>query len=117
MGDQFAWILEVAIHPGQLENFKSVARDLIASSQNEPGTLQYEWHLSDDGAACHICERYTDSAAFMLHVQSFGKFGERFLQACHPVRFHIYGSPSPEARAALADFQPTYFSRFGGFNH
>jgi quinol monooxygenase YgiN len=115
MSDQISWVLEVAIQPGQLENFRAVARDLIAVTQSEPGTLAYEWNLNDDQTACHIFESYRDSAALVAHVQSFGHFAERFLQACRPVRFDVYGSPNEEARAVLADFKPAYYSHLGGF--
>lgn len=116
MSNEIHWLLEVAIHPGQLENFRAVARDLIASTQKEPDTLSYEWNLTTDGTSCHIYERYRNSAALVAHVQGFGKFAERFLQACRPVRFDVYGSPSDEAKAILTDFGPIYYSHLGGFS-
>lgn len=116
MNNQIHWLLEVAILPGQLDNFRAVARDLIASTQNEPGTLAYEWNFNADSTACHIYERYRDSAAVMAHIVNFAPFAERFLQACQPVRFDIYGSPSDDVKAALADFQPVYYSHLGGFS-
>jgi quinol monooxygenase YgiN len=116
MSEQIYWILEVAILPGQLENFRTVARDLIAATKLEPGTLGYEWNLSDDGTVCHIYERYQNSDAVLTHIQSFGAFAERFLQACRPTRFHVYGTPTEDVKAALADFGPVYFSSIGGFS-
>jgi len=116
MSAEIRWMLVVGIQPGQLDNFRSVASDLIASTQSEPGTLAYEWDLIPDETACHIYERYADSAALMAHIVGFGPFAERFLAACRPVRFDVYGNPSDEARAMIADFQPTYFSHVGGFS-
>jgi quinol monooxygenase YgiN len=116
MSEEIYWLLEVEILPGELENFKTVARDLIASTKPEPGTLGYEWALSDDGTVCHIYERYRNSAALVAHVHSFGSCAERFLQACRPTRFHVYGTPNEDAKAALADFHPVYFSPLGGFS-
>jgi hypothetical protein len=52
----------------------------------------------------------------MAHVQSFGRFAERFMQGCRPTRFHVYGSPSDEAKAALADLHPVYLPLLGGFS-
>jgi len=116
MSEEISWVLEVAILPGQLENFRTVAKDLIAATQPEPGTLVYEWNLNDDKTACDIYERYKDSAALLMHIGSFAPFAERFMQSCRPTRFHVYGAPSETAKAALADFQPVYFSPLGGFS-
>jgi len=116
MSEEISWLLVVEIQPGQLDNFRAVARDLVASTQSEPDTLSYEWDLSEDNSICHIYERYKDSTALIAHVQGFHNFAERFLQACRPIRFDVYGSPSDEAKTLLADFQPTYFSHLGGFS-
>lgn len=116
MSDSFYFVLEVSILPGQLANFRAVAKDLIAATQLEPGALNYEWNLSHDETSCHIYERYRDSAAFVVHGQTFGKFAERFLQACHPVRTDVYGSPNEEVKVALTDLQPTFYAPLGGFS-
>ena len=116
MSESIAWILEVSIHPGKLDDFKSVAADLIAASQPELGTLDYEWNLSEDSATCHIFERYQNSEALLKHVQSFGTHARRFMESCHPTRFVIYGAPSDAAKAALAELHPVYFLPMGGFS-
>jgi len=116
MSTEISWLLVVAIQPGQLDDFRSVARDLIASTQNEPGTLAYEWNLSEDHSVCHIYERYRDSAAIVAHVQNFGKFAERFIAACRPVRFDVYGTVSAEAKDLIKDLGPAYYSQLGGFS-
>jgi quinol monooxygenase YgiN len=116
MSDSIYWILEVAIHPGKLTDFKAVARDLIAATQSEAGTLGYEWHLSADETVCHIYERYANSDVVLVHVQSFGNFAPRFIEACRPTRFDIYGKPSAAVKEALADFNPAYFSALGAIS-
>ena len=116
MSEQISWLLEVAILPGKLEDFRAVARDLVANTQPEPGTWDYEWHLSPDNTTCHIFERYADSAAMIKHVEGFHNFAARFMASCRPTRFSIYGKPSSEAKAALADLGPVYFSGLGGFS-
>lgn len=116
MSESISWILQVAIHPGKLDDFRSVARDLIEKTQLEPGTLAYEWSLSEDLTICHIFERYENADALVKHVQSFGAFAQRFMAACHPTRFHVYGTPDDSVKAALADLHPVYFSPLGGFS-
>jgi quinol monooxygenase YgiN len=116
MSNQISWHLEVEILPGKLDDFRAVARDLIAGAETEPGTFDYEYHLSPDDGTAHIIERYADSAAMLTHVQGFGKFAERFLASCKPARFSVYGDLSDEAKAHLADLHPVYYSTLGGFS-
>jgi len=116
MSGQIYWLLEVAIHPGKLDAFRSVANDLIAKTKSEPGTLGYQWNLSEDETVCHIYERYQNAEAVLTHVESFGAFAKRFMEACHPTRFHVYGPVNDAVKEALGDLQPVYFSELGGFS-
>jgi quinol monooxygenase YgiN len=112
-----SWLLELKIGPGKLEEFCSVARDLIAQTQNEPGTLDYEWSLSADGTTAHIFERYANSEALVLHVtQGFAQHADRFMAACTPTHMTVYGKPTDEAKAAIGDLGPAYFEPLGGFS-
>lgn len=109
------WCYEVAIVPGKLEDFCAVARDIMAMSGKESGTVDFEWCLNPDNTVCHIFERYRDSEALFTHAESFGRlYAERFMEACRPTRFDIYGSPSDAAKAVLAQYKPTYFSKITG---
>jgi quinol monooxygenase YgiN len=116
MNEQIYWLLEVSILPGQLENFRAVVGELIASTELEPGTLGYDWNLSADETVCHIYERYVNSAALLTHGQGFHAFAERFFKTCRPTRCDIYGTPSAEVKAAMADLHPTYYTPLGGFS-
>ncbi len=109
-------MLEVAIRPGKLEAFRAVAADLIAATEKEPGTLSYEYSLTPDETACHIFERYRDSDAILAHMATFGPHAERFLAACQPARFHVYGTPSASVQTAIAGLSPLYCNSIGGFN-
>ncbi len=117
MSDNVHWLLELNIKDGKLDDFKAVMNEMIeATRANEPGTLNYEWFISEDGKSCHLYERYVDSAATMIHLGSFGeKFAERFLAALEPTRFMVYGNPNDEVRAALAGFGAVHMSQIGGF--
>ena len=117
MSDVVHWLLEVNINDGELDNFKALMNEMVSVTQaNEPGTMNYEWFISDDGKSCHIYERYVDSAATMTHLASFGQnFAERFLAAVAPARFVVYGNPSDEVRGALAAFGAVYMSQIAGF--
>jgi len=116
MGGQVSWVLEVAVKPGQLDAFRALMTEMVESTRAEPGALNYEWFVSDDGGVVHLCERYADADATLAHLRAFGeRFAGRFLAAVDPTRFTVMGTPSDEAKAALSGFGPTYLQPFGGF--
>jgi hypothetical protein len=84
----------------------------MATMDEEPGTLDCEYYLNADKTVCHIHERYRDSAGLITHAENFGSvFSERFMQACNPTRFNVYGTPNEAAKAVLAQYDPTYFTK------
>jgi len=115
MSTQVSWHLVVAIKEGRNADFNVLKDEMITSTQAEQGTLSYEWSIGDDNTTVHIYERYTDSAATMTHITSFGNFAERFVDILDVVALNVYGSPSDEVRGALAGFEPAYLASVGGF--
>jgi quinol monooxygenase YgiN len=117
MNQEVYWLLELAIQPGQREAFELLMAEMVeATGANEPDVLNYEWNVSADGTACHIYERYRDSAAALTHLGNFDThFAERFFALLTPTRFVIYGTPSAELKQALADSNPLYLAPAGGF--
>jgi quinol monooxygenase YgiN len=116
MNDIVSWMLEVSIKPGQLDTFKTLAEDLVQSTRTEPGTLAYEWFLSEDNRSCHIYERYADSAAAMTHLGTFGeKFADRFMPLLDLQRLAVYGAPSDEVKGVLGGFGANFLGQLNGF--
>lgn len=117
MNENVYWVLELAVQPGRLNEFRTLMLEMVAAAEtNEPGTLNYEWNISEDGAVCHIYVRYENSAAVMLHMAVFGtKFTGRFAALAQITRLVVYGTPSAEVKAALAPYGAVYFTPFGGF--
>lgn len=117
MSDHVFWNLELAIRSGEVETVKTLMSEMVESANaNEPGTLNYEWSISEDSEQCHIYERYADSAAVMTHLGTFGeKFADRFLAVLEPKRLLVYGRPSAEAIEALSGFGAVFMTPIGGF--
>jgi quinol monooxygenase YgiN len=110
MSKAVAWNLQLSVRPGQLESLRSLMVEMIESTRAEAGSLAYDWYLSEDGAACHIHERYRDDDAAMAHIVTFGTtFAERFLGCVEPTALYVYGDPGPAVRGALGDFGAVYF--------
>ena len=117
MSDHVHWILAVKINDGELENFKAMMTEMVQTTKdNEPGALNYEWLIGDDGATCHIYERYESSAATMVHMASFGKnFAKKFMSLASVTGVTVYGNPDDTVKGALNALGPVYMTPIGGF--
>ena len=117
MSNAISWNLQLSVRSGCLDDARSLMNEMVEATRDEEGTEGYEWFLSGDGTACHICERYADSDAVMVHLGNFGtRFADRFLACFEPNALYVYGEPSDNAQAALDGFSATYFGTFGGFS-
>jgi len=117
MSEAIAWMLELDVRPGKLEELRALIDEMVAGTkQAEPGTLSYEWSLSSDGSRCHIYEKYADSPAALTHLGNFGeRYAARFLGALAPTRLVVYGSPNDALKQAMAAFNPSYMDSVAGF--
>lgn len=113
--DQIYWVITFTVD--QMDKFKPVVQKLVAATEKEPGTLEYEYAVGDDQKTVDIFERYTNSHAAVVHVtENFGpNFSKDFLAVAKPARFVVYGVPTEELKKTLADFHPIYMTPFDGF--
>ena len=109
------YLLTLEVKDGQLEEFKSVMEELVASTRGEQGTLVYEWYLSEDETTVQILERFEDTAAYLTHGDGFAPFAERFLATVDIQSFRVFGDPDDGARERLSGLGPTYMGGIGGF--
>ncbi len=109
-------LAEVSIHDGQLDHLKAVVKEMIADIQrDEPGTLNYEWFIADDGKSCHVYERYVDADACMVHLGIFGqKYAAQIMSHGSITKMTFYGDPGDAVRGAYAAFPIQYIGRFAG---
>jgi len=112
--EQVYWVFTVTVD--QMDRFTPLIPKLVAATEKEPGALQFECHIGDDGKTVDFFERYTDSKAVLLHqAESFGPFAEAFFAVAKLTRWVIYGAPSDEFKKANADFHPIYMTPLDGF--
>jgi len=111
-------VVEATIHDGQLEAFQSVAKEMIAGSQAEAGTLGYEWYFSSDHKRCRLLESYASADALLAHFNGpvVQELVPKLLQHATLDRFEAYGDPGPQAGAMLANFGTPVFAHWGGLN-
>jgi quinol monooxygenase YgiN len=102
--------------PGQMDNFKELAAKIVAAAAKEPGTLVYVWSLRPNQKTYDTVEVYRDSDALMAHGKHIvAEFGKELAQVRKPVSFIVFGSPSAQAKQALAGLHPVYESPIDGF--
>lgn len=117
MSDTLSWNLQLEVRDGRLDDARALMAEMVEATRAEEGTLGYEWYLSEDGAACHIYERFADSDAALAHLGAFGSnFMERFMECFEPTALTVYGEPTDEAREALDGLGAVYLGNFGGFH-
>ena len=87
MGDQISWFVELAVKPGQLDNFQALTGEMVKATRRERGVLTYQRFVSTD---CKLVLVYE-----------------------HRTRFTVLGNPSDELSALLDGFGATYLKPFG----
>jgi quinol monooxygenase YgiN len=102
--DQIQYVVEFAIKPGRLDEFKRVAREVIDRVHaEEPGTRSYQWYLSANATRCHVHQWYADSAAFVAHAGGdvLADLLPKLLEVSTMSEITFFGDPSPEATRVL----------------
>jgi quinol monooxygenase YgiN len=104
------------VKPGELDGFSDLMEEMVAHTRSEPGTLAYEWFVSDDGGEVHLYERYIDSAAAMAHLVGFGRhFAHRFTAATDQTAMYVYGNADETLRGAVNGPTTEFLGGLGGF--
>ena len=120
MKGHISWVNELAVKDGKLETLRELMEEMVSGTSTEPGTLAYEWYISQDGSTVHVVETYADSAAVVAHHVSEGfalhNWAGRFMDCVEVTRVVVYGDPNAAARAILDRLGASYRSAWGGFS-
>ncbi len=102
----------LAIHDGNLEAFKSIAAECMASvREKDSGTSQYDWFFNEDQSVCVVRETYASSEAVMEHIGNLGDLLER-ITGTADLNLEVFGEPSAELVEASKGLSPTIYSAF-----
>jgi quinol monooxygenase YgiN len=113
--EQIGWCVELEVQPGRIDSFVALTAEMVDETAKDPGVLNYQRFISEDGRVCHAVERYESSVVAMRHLQTFrDKFAEQFSSMVTRRRFTVYGSPDAELKTMLDGFGATYLRPFGG---
>ena len=104
----------ILIHPGKLEEFKAIAEKCIQSArEKDPGTLQYDWFLNDEGTICTVCEKYQDSNSVLAHAANLGNLLAD-LDTVGDLEIIVCGDTSDELKAATEGMNISFNTKFAG---
>ena len=108
-------LVELAIMPGQEEAFDKVSQKLVEISEQETGTVRYDWFVSADGSSVQIIEEFVDPAAFDIHAQNIADVMPELAAAATFVRTSVLGDVSAGAREALGGPDTSFYRPSRGF--
>jgi quinol monooxygenase YgiN len=64
-------VVAFQLRAGRRAEFERVVRRFVARvEEREPGTVRYEWFVSEDGERCRIVEEYADEPALLAHLDN-----------------------------------------------
>jgi len=116
--DRIRVLVDININEGKLADFESIALQMVAVSEKEPGTLAYHFLLSADRTRCRLLEGYSDVAAITAHFKgpAVQQFVPQLMKVANPVLMEIYGDPGPEVTTMAAAFNAVVFTSWRGFD-
>ena len=108
--------VDLTILEGKFAEFEEIAKELIAGSLKEPGTLGYEWHLGQDRGQCRVLETYADTNAALAHINGavVKELLPKLLGFCSIDACEVYGDPGPKVREMLQGLKPKIFPYWKG---
>ena len=110
--------VSVTVNDGQLEAFKTIAKDMTAGSQAEPDTLGYEWFAGNDGNSFRLVETYKDAKAVEAHFTGpvVQQLVPRLAALVTVNSMEFYGDPGPKVSEMAAGFGAVTFQYWLGIN-
>ena len=111
-------LVDIDVHEGKFHEFEAIARQMVAVSEREPGTLAYHFLMSADRKRCRLVEGYADQAAVTAHFNgpAVQEWVPKLVQVATPTRMEIYGDPGPQVTAMAAGFGAVVFHAWEGFD-
>jgi quinol monooxygenase YgiN len=109
--------VSLGIMDGRRPAFESTAREMVAATGQESGTLAYEFCVSDDGTQCRLLEGYIDADAAAAHLTGPVVTGlvPKLLESTTLEGFEVYGDTSPQLVQIVANFGARIFGNFHGY--
>lgn len=115
MKDEVINIFTLSLSPENFPKFKQLVARIVAATSKEPGTLMYEYSVTEDHTVAHIIERYRADAVVSHIEETFAPFAQEFLELVTVTSLVVYGNPDEPTRKLLDAFGAVYMNSFDGF--
>lgn len=102
------WMRSVAtVYDGKIEDFKRLSEDMLSTIRDKDSdTLNFAIFLDEPTRVAVFLEEYASSAGWLAHRANFGPLLPRVPEVCEFTQVEVYGDPTPQAYAALAQAGP-----------
>ena len=125
MSERILFNVYVTVHEGKVEEFKRVAKELIAVNEKRPEILCYEWFpLDEDEREFQIVEIFESSEAMLSENEpsvdaDYHRIHGELEKLYVMTKMEVLGNASDALReryAALgSDLELVYYGHFAGF--
>lgn len=101
----------MGVDPENVAQVRELAERGCRAAREEPGTLIYDWHYSDEHGRLVVLEAYADSAAHIAHMQAdgHGELMGSLMALIGSIEFYVLGEPTPEHAAMLSEVPGAQF--------
>ena len=101
----------MGVKPENVERLKSLAAEACKVAAEEPDTLTYDWHYSEEHGSLVLLETYADSSAHLFHMQAdgHGELMGSLMALIDSLEFFVLGEPTDEHAEALASVPGAQF--------
>jgi quinol monooxygenase YgiN len=104
------------IHPGKLDQFKSLLPNFVEKTRAEPKNLFYDFTINGDEVLCR--EGYLDAEGLLTHLANVDALLEEAFKIADRTRLEVHG-PGAELdklKGPLAALDPAWFVRECGLD-
>jgi hypothetical protein len=102
------WMRSVAtVYDDKIEDFKRLAEEMLSTIRDKDSdTLNFAIFLDEPTRVAVFLEEYASSAGWLAHRANLGPLLPRVPEVCEFTQVEVYGDPTPQACATLAEAGP-----------
>jgi quinol monooxygenase YgiN len=88
----------MGVDPENVAPLKTLAAEGCKVAADEPGTLVYDWHYSQEHGTLVVLESYADSSPHLTHMQADGhrELMGNLIALVDSIEFFVLGEPTAE---------------------